>query len=205
MKRISLWFSVLTLVCLLTGRTASAQDAATQQQIDHLNGQIQDLQETVARQTKTIDELTKQVNDLSDKLNTPAVNNSASADDLKTLAAKVQEIDQKRQDDRELILKEIQKLGAGGSVGGGTTTSHHSSTKKPTTDDTTDNSATPAVPQKGYDYIVQEGDFLSTIAKDYRAKGVKVTVSQILKANPGLDVSKLYPGKKIFIPDPNAK
>jgi len=34
---------------------------------------------------------------------------------------------------------------------------------------------------------------------------VKVTTAQLLKANPGLDATKLYVGKKVFIPDPNAK
>jgi LysM repeat protein len=32
-----------------------------------------------------------------------------------------------------------------------------------------------------------------------------VTKAQIIAANPGLDPNKLYVGKKIFIPDPNAK
>jgi LysM repeat protein len=197
MKRISLWLLVLTFsICAVR-----AQDAATQQQIDKLNGQMQDLQEALARQGKQIDDLTKQISDLSDKINTPAANNSASADDLKALAAQVQEIDKKRQDDRDLILKQIEALG---KISGGTAPGHKSSSPPKTTPDETDTSG-PAVPQKGYDYIVKDGDYLSTIAKAYRDKGVKVTTSEILKANPGLDPTKLYVGKKIFIPDANAK
>jgi len=65
--------------------------------------------------------------------------------------------------------------------------------------------AGPATPQNGYEYAVKEGDTLGSIAKAYRAQGVKVTTTQILKANSGLDPNKLYVGKKIFIPDPNAK
>jgi LysM repeat protein len=201
MKRISTWL----LVFIFIAGVARAQDAATQQQIDRLNGVIQELQETVAKQGKEIDDLTKQINDLTDKVSTPAANNSASADDLKALAAKVQEIDQKRQDDRELILKEIEKLGKVSGGGGTTSSGHHpvSSTKVNPTDGTPD--ATPTGPQKGYDYIVKDGDYLSTIAKAFRDKGVKVTTAQILAANPGLDANKLYVGKKVFIPDPNAK
>jgi septal ring factor EnvC (AmiA/AmiB activator) len=196
MKRISLWLLVFTFaVCV-----ARAQDAATQQQIDKLNGQIQDLSATVDRQNQEIADLTKQISELSDKVNTPAANNSASADDLKALAAQVQEIDKKRQDDRDLILKQIEQLG---KVSGATPSHRSSSSPKPTTDGT-DNTG-PAVPQKGYDYIVKDGDYLSTIAKAYRDKGVKVTTAEILKANPGLDPTKLYVGKKIFIPDANAK
>src|ERR1700761_3307780 len=167
MKRILL--SVLAF-SLIAGGPVRAQDTATQQQIDKLNGQIQDLQDGMAARDKQIADLTKQINDLTDKVNTPAVNNSASADDLKALAAQVQEIDKKRQDDRDLILKQIEALG---KLSGGTTSSHKPSSIASTkTPDTTDNSG-PAVPQKGYDYVVKDGDYLSTIAKAYRDQGVK--------------------------------
>ena len=52
---------------------------------------------------------------------------------------------------------------------------------------------------------MQPGDSLGAIAKAYRDQGVKVTTKDILNANPGLDPTKLYVGKKIFIPDPDAK
>jgi LysM repeat protein len=180
---------------------ARGQDAATQQQIDKLSGQIQDLLATQDTQNKRIAALEKQIADLGDKLNQPAANDSASADDLKKLAAQVQEIDKKRQDDRDLILKEIEKLG---KVSGGTSTSHKPpsvSTILPTDTSTPNNSG----PQKGYDYTIAAGDTVSAIAKAYRAQGVKITSSQILAANPGLNANSLIVGKKIFIPDPAAK
>jgi Tfp pilus assembly protein FimV len=68
-----------------------------------------------------------------------------------------------------------------------------------------DNPATPAVPQKGYDYTIAPGDTLSAIAKAYRAQGVKVTTAQIIAANPKLNPNALIAGKKIFIPDAAAK
>ena len=46
----------------------------------------------------------------------PGATDTANADDLKKLADQVQEIDKKRQADRELILKEIEKLIKGGSA-----------------------------------------------------------------------------------------
>lgn len=184
--------------------TVLGQDAATQQQLDQINGKIQDLIDTQAAQGKRIDAVEKEISDLNDKVNTPAVNNSASADDLKALAAQVQEIDKKRQDDRDLILDQIKKLGA---INGGSTTGHKSRPVADTmaTTSSGDNSTTPAVPQKGYDYTIAPGDTISAIAKAYRAQGVKVTTSQILAANPGLNANALIAGKKIFIPDANAK
>jgi LysM repeat protein len=199
MRKISLWLFIITFtVCAARG-----QDAATQQQIDKLYGQIQDLLEAQAAQTKRIEALEKEIGDLSDKLNQPAANDSASADDLKKLAAQVQEIDKKRQDDNEQILKAIEKLG---KAGGGST--GHKSSPAVSTTTSTDNSTPNAGGQQkenGYPYTIAAGDTISAIAKAYRAQGVKVTTAQILAANPGLDATKLYTGKIIFIPEPNAK
>lgn len=185
---------------IFTTALARGQDAATQQQLDKLSGQIQDILAAQEQQGKRLDALEKQLSDLTDKVNSAAVNTCASADDLKTLAAQVQEIDKKRQDDRDLILKQIENLG---KVSGGVPVSHKPAVN--TTASGGDDTTAPATPQKGYDYKVQAGDTISAIAKAYRDQGVKVTSSQILKANPKLDPAKLYVGQKIFIPDPNAK
>ena len=197
MRKISLWLFILTFtICVARG-----QDAATQQQIDKLSGQIQDILETQAAQTKRLEALEKQIADLSDKLNQPAANDSASADDLKKLAAQVQEIDKKRQDDNEQILKAIEKLGKSGAG----STGHKPAPTTSTTTSTDTSTPGAAGPQKGYNYAIAAGDTISAIAKAYRAQGVKVTSDQILAANPGLNPNSLIVGKKIFIPDPNAK
>jgi len=197
MKRILLW----TLVATLAGGGARSQDAATQQQIDKLSGSIQDILASQEQHGKRLDDLAKRISTLAEKVNTTPVNDSASREDLKALAAQVQEIDKKRQDDRDLILKEIKEFG---KVSGSTTPR-----SKPTVSTSTgggDGPATePAIPQKGYEYPVQAGDTIGAIAKAYRDQGVKVTSAQILKANPKLDPSKLIVGQKIFIPDPSAK
>ena len=69
MRKIALGFLIFTLAA----GGARAQDAATQQQIDKLSGQIQDLQEALARQNQRIEDLEKKISDLSDKVNTPVV------------------------------------------------------------------------------------------------------------------------------------
>jgi LysM repeat protein len=195
MKRILVWLFILSFSLA----AARAQDDATQQQINKLNGQIQDLLDAQATQGKRIDALEKEISDLRDKASQPPpATDTASAADLKKLADQVQEIDRKRQEDRELILKEIEKLG---KVSGSPAASH----KPPPTLSTTpaDNPAPAATgPQKGYDYTIQRGDTLLAIAKAYRDQGIKVTTDQILKANPGLDPKSLIVGKKIFIPAP---
>ena len=198
MRKISFW--IFVLICTIT--LARAQDAATQQQIDKLYGQIQDMQAAQELQAKRLDALEKQISDLTDKVNSPAASTGASAEDLKSLATQVQEIDKKRQDDRDLILKQIKSLG---EVSGGAPPSHKSKPVADTTAAGGDNSTAPGVPQKGYEHVVESGETLSAIAKAYRAQGVKVTTAQIIAANPKINPNSLIAGKKIFIPDAAAK
>ena len=198
MRKISFW--IFVLICTIT--LARAQDAATQQQIDKLYGQIQDVQAAQELQAKRLDALEKQISDLTDKVNSPAASTGASAEDLKSLATQVQEIDKKRQDDRDLILKQIKSLG---EVSGGAPPSHKSKPVADTTAAGGDNSTAPGVPQKGYEHVVESGETLSAIAKAYRAQGVKVTTAQIIAANPKINPNSLIAGKKIFIPDAAAK
>ena len=189
MKSILIWFLILSF----SVAAARAQDDATQQQINKLNGQIQDLLDAQAMQAKRMDALEKEIGDLRDKSSGPA----AGQDDLKKLADQVQEIDKKRQEDRDLILKEIEKLG---KVGG--STAAHKPAPVPTTS-TSIGGPTAAGKENGYEYKVAAGDTLSIIAKAYRdQQGIKVTSDQILKANPGLDPKSLKVGQTIFIPAP---
>lgn len=200
MRKISLWFLGLVFAAALTGNAARAQEDATQQQIDKLSGQIQDILDAQTQQGKRIDALEKQIGDLSDKMNQPGGNNFASAGDLKDLAEKVQQIEKKRQEDNQKILDTLDKLGK-------TTGAPRRSTPVAPVDNSATATATTAanVPTTGHYYTIQDKDTISGIAKKYRAEGVKVSVDQILAANPGLNPSSLIVGKKIFIPDANAK
>jgi LysM repeat protein len=201
MRTIFHWFFIIMLAAFPFCR-AGAQDAATQQQIDQLNGRIQDVYGVMERQSKRIEALEKQISNLQDKLNQPAAENSASADDLKKLAEQVQQIDKKRQEDNEQILKTLERLNK--SMGAPAT--GHKPAPTVSTDTSTSTPTTAGgSEQKGYYYEVKSGDTISAIAKAYREQGVKVTKDQIQAANPGLNPKSLMVGKKIFIPDPNAK
>jgi LysM repeat protein len=199
MKRVIIWFATLALVAPATW----AQESATQQQIDKLSGQIQDIEEGMARQSQRMDALERELGELKDKVNAPVVNDYANRSDLKALADQVQELDRKRQEDRDLIVKQIENLTkAVAATPVATPVVHPTRPSKPDSDDT---STAPPVPSKGYEYEVKQGDTLGLIAKAYRDQGVKVTKAQIIAANPKMNPNILIPGKKIFIPDPNAK
>ena len=186
-----------------TASLAPAQDAATQQLMDEINGRIQNLTEMQAAQGRKIAGLEKQISDLGDKLNQPTANNSASADDLKKLAEQVKELAKKQQDDNDQIVKTLEKLAKGGGV---STPSHKQpavSNENPTPPSF---AGTTGSKQNGYYYPVKKDDTLSAIAKAYSAElKTKITVEQILAVNPGLDPNHVPVGKKIFIPDPSAK
>ncbi|HLX94979.1 MAG TPA: LysM peptidoglycan-binding domain-containing protein [Verrucomicrobiae bacterium] len=198
MKRILVWFLILSFAAVTAAR---AQDDATQQQIDKLTGQIQDLLDAQAAQGKRIEALEKEIGDLQNQSTQPG-SSSASPDDLKKLAEQVQEIDKKRQEDNDRVLKELEHLEKAMGASPGHRAPPDISpdiTPTPLKDHT---NAGASGPQNGYDYTVHSGDTLSAIAKAYRAQGVKVTTDQILKANPGLDTKNMKVGQKIFIPAP---
>jgi len=186
-------------VCVAAG-TVRGQDAGTQQQLDKLTGSIQDLTDAQAQESKRIDDIEKQLADLAAKVNTPPpASDSASAEDLKKLADEVRELDQKRLADRELITSQLEKLSKIAALPP-EPHQHKASVASSESDPTA-----PPVPTTGYYYVVKSGDSIASIARKYRAQHVKITTSQIIRANPGLSASTLFIGKKIFIPDADAK
>jgi len=183
MKKILAWF----LISSLASTVARAQESATDQQLDKLSQQIQDVLAAQAAQEKRISALEKQIGDLQSQ-SSHAGDTSASQDDLQKLAQQVQEIDKKRQDDNQRVLKELERLEKALNV---SPPSH-----RPPPDISPDIKPTPltshsdtgnAAPQNGYNYTVQKGDTLIAIVKAYRDQGIKVTMEQVLKVNPGLD------------------
>ena len=197
MKKILLWFCFLTFAAFNPG-IARAQDAETTERLNKVEGYVQELQATQLDQKKQIQALEKEIADLRDKLNQPSANNYASAEDLQKLAGQVQDLAKKQQADNDLILKEVEKLG---KISGGSTVGRRPPPEVATTT-STDNPTPAGGAQKGFYYEIKSGNTLSAIAKEYSDEGHKVTVKQILDANPGLDPKNLVVGKKIFIPAP---
>jgi nucleoid-associated protein YgaU len=187
MKRI---FQFLVVAALAVPAVSPAQDAAVEERLNRLSAQIQDLSEARDAQNRKLDELARQVRELQEKAGRPDAT-SASNDDVKQLAAKIQEVDRKRQEDNEKIVRELKDLGR--SLGSG-------SARKPAPPAATASAPEAKVPDNGFEYVIKSGDTLSLIAKAYTDKGVKVTVEDILKANPGLKPDRMRVGQKIFVP-----
>lgn len=196
MKTISFWLCFLTITAFAPG-IVRAQDAETTERLRKVEGYVQELQAGQRDQREQIQALEKEIADLRSKLNQPAANNYASAEDLRKLAKQVQDLADKQQKDNDQVVRTLEKLSK--------ISAPPPATRRPPPEAapaaSTDNSAT-AGPQNGYYYTIKENDSLVAIAKAYRAQNVKVTWEQILKANPGLDPKNLIVGKKIFIPAP---
>jgi LysM repeat protein len=185
MKRFFVLLAILvaipTLVC--------AQDAATQEQLDKLRGDLTALQQSNVALQKSLSDVQRELQELRETSAKPA-GNYAGADDLKRLADAIKEVDRKREADRDLILDQLKQLAKADS-----------GSRRPVKVDDTPK-GNPAGPEKGYEYVIQSGDTLSSVLAEYRKQGVKVSVDDVLKANPGLKPTSLKVGQKVFIPAP---
>jgi LysM repeat protein len=206
-------FIAVCLVCIAAAVRAqdSASAALSSQEAEEnyksLRGKVQDMLEAQAADGRRIQGLEKEIADLRDQVGKPNTS-YATQEELKRLAETVQEIDRKREADTKRILDEFAKLGktlaATPPPPSHTTVREHVTSEHSTSDHAV---STPNPPERsdenGFTYQIKAGDNLSLIAQAYREQqGVKVTVKQILDANPGLNADKLVIGKKIFIPAP---
>lgn len=180
-----------------------AQDVGLlEERVKQLIGKVENLEEANTSLKKQMEVLMKETQSLREQVQNQPKNTTptASPDDLRELAKKIQEVDEKRKADNALIAKEIKDLAkiAAGSSGGGRATvrprnSESGSGDKPPGD----------LPKEAIEHTIASGDTLSTIAAAYsKETGKKVTTDLILRANPGLKAEKLIVGKTILIPLP---
>jgi LysM repeat protein len=193
MKRV---FFLLVPLALYLGPGVRAQDAATQERLDKLSGRIEDLtaaQEAMKKQIADLSRELEGVREQSAKPNTSYVRH----EDLTPLEKAIKEVDRKRMDDAEKIHTELLKLRKA------LETPLASPKQKPAPPPKEKLAPEkPAGDEKVFPYVIQSGDTLGAIVQAYKEKNIKVTIAQILKANPGLKAERLIVGQKIFIPAP---
>lgn len=170
------------MLSLLLAPLVRAQDAATEEQLNRLRSEVSALQASNVDLQKRLSEVLKELQELRTQ-SAKSSGNYAGADDVKQLAEAIREVDRKREADRDLILAELKKLSK-------------TAASAPVVADR------PPTAERGYEYAVQSGDTISAIVQAYRDQGVKVTIDDVLKANPGLKPTSLKVGQKLFIPHP---
>jgi predicted RNase H-like nuclease (RuvC/YqgF family) len=129
--------------------------------------------------------------------------NAISADDLKPLAAKIEEVDKKRIADKDEIADQVKQTAV--RLGRLITDSSGAAPGKPVSNPPPVNVT--ATTGQGYNYTVVKGDILPAIVSAYNAKfkemGMKtIRQKQVEDANPTVNWSRLQVGQVIIIPQP---
>lgn len=205
MKRIlTIAITILTsgsaVLCAQPATGPSSQEI--NENIKHLQATVDDLNAAQDDLRKQIQSLAREISDLREKAAKPA-GNFASPDDIKRLADAIQEVDRKRQADNEKMIAELSKVAK--TLGSAVRTRPEPKTNVTPPANDPGTGQNPPKDQDGFYYKVKAGDSFSSIARAYREQGVKVYTSDIEKANPGVDSSKLKVDQKIFIPAPKDK
>ncbi|HUD47780.1 MAG TPA: LysM peptidoglycan-binding domain-containing protein [Candidatus Baltobacteraceae bacterium] len=187
--------------------TPAAEAAAKQgadERYERMAADIQALQSANDALQAKLTAIEQQVQDLRSQQSQSAASVS-TPDDLKRLADKIQEVDRKREEDKEAIAEEIRRSIAElkHAVADSPPPSRVSSSKPAPGADSTDT-------DKGFVYKIQDGDSLSAIVKaynaDFKSKGMKtISLQQAMDANPNVDWNRLRVGQRIIIPRPPAQ
>ena len=193
MKRLLLLTSFLATVCLLETSPAMAKgpslDArAIREDYRRLQSQLEDLLMAHNALKSELSKLRGEVQLLRAKTATKDTA-TATRDDLEGLAKSIREVDRKRVQDKDLILKEMKALLRSGSSGGRT-------------------AKTSPNPIKSFEHTVQKDETISAIITAYNAdlksQGAKkrITLKSVLDANPNLNPRTMRIGQTLLIPDP---
>ena len=193
MKRFLLFASFLGTTCLLEPTSALAQGSsldtrALREDCRRLQSQLADLLEAHNALKSELSKFRSEVRQLRAQTATkdPAAVTRA---DLEGLAKSIREVDRKRIQDKDLILKEMQALLRSTPTGA----------KPPTA---------PPHSEKGFDHTVEAGQTISAIIAAYNTKlkrqdvKKRITLKSVLDANPNSNPRTMRIGQSLFIPDP---
>ena len=193
MKRLFLLTSFFATIYLLETSPAMAQgpslDAlAIREDYRRLHSQLEDLLMAHNLLKSELSKLQVEMRLLRAKT---ATKDSATAtrDDLEGLAKSIREVDRKRVQDKDLILKEMKALLRSNSSAGRVTKNSPN-------------------PKKSFEHEVQKNETISAIIAAYNTdlknQGAKnrVTLKSVLDANPNLNPRTMRIGHTLFIPDP---
>lgn len=202
MKRV---LFLLTLSCALFRFPALAQTALSPEQeekIKRLSSDMETLYAANAELQKKITALNEELAKVHEQMAKSAHDSALEAmrEDLKKIAEKVQEVDRKRLNDSETVAKKFDELTK--FLKAEVAASSSRTPKPPKVIETT-----PAASGPSLEYIIKPGDTLSEIVDganaQFKEKGLKkITLSQVLEANPKLKPERMQVGQKIIIPIP---
>ena len=182
------WVSNLSTPTTTSAQGASLETRALSEDYRRLQSQLADLLEAHNALKSELSKLRSEVRQLRAQAATKDPS-AATRSDLEGLAKSIREVDRKRVQDKDLIIREMQAFLQTGKT----------EFKPPS----------PASrSEKGFDHVVESGQTISAIIAAYNSKlkeqGVikRITLKSVLDANPKLNPRTMRIGQSLFIPDP---
>lgn len=187
----------------LAEAAALAAERNADERYKRLNADIQNIQDTQELLIRRQEEFRQRLDRLADEIRalkddqTRSSGNYATREELRSYVAKLKEVDDKREADKKLILEGIRDLAKVPVVVAAPVQSRPQSVAAAESSD-----------EAPFIYVVKRNDRLLDIIAEYNAYfekhgQSKITMGQVLKANPGLKPDRLFPGKKLRIPVPS--
>jgi LysM repeat protein len=188
------------------------------EELRRVNGELADIRDANVAYQRRLSQMQKEIESLRDALRevnertTTKLADFTTREDLKKIAEKIEEVDQRREADRKLILEEFEKLGR--SLAQPVERPERSSSRKRDREreKEPEPEAAPEKPIEGtfYPYKVQSGqvlsDIISAFNKQLREEGrPTISMSQVKRANPKLNPDLIRVGDEILLPVPDKK
>ena len=210
----------LALLCLALPARISAQGLQVDaEEFKRLAGEVADLKEANQAQQRRIRDLSSQVESLRTALreanekHMTKLADFVTREDLKKIVDSIREVDDKRESDKKLILEQIREVAKIASTPVPAPAEKSSKNRKGEKDrEPKESNSSHDQPMEGefFEYRVQKNEVFSKIVNDWNAtlkeKGRKqVTYEEVKRANPKVNVNKIYEGQKLLLPLPSDK
>lgn len=189
------------------------------EEFKRLQGEMADLRDANSAQQKRISELTRRVENLQEEVKSAnqrmKLNNEdfVTREALKKVLDQVAEVDGKRENDRKVILEQLDKLGK-------TLSQPPIRTQRETRGNPRENASSSREPERNgepeviegkvYPHKVEEREtfggilekFNATLKEDGRKR---ITTADVRRVNPGFDPNRIRVGQEILLPVPDKK
>lgn len=209
-----------------TTRAAAIADRdAAEERYKRLNSAVEDLVSVRAEQERRLSSLMEEIRSLRAEMGRNDSSKYATRDELRSLAEKLQEVENKRVADRKLIDEKFTELKSelrkmlntpapsasrkkpstpaesGGEKSGSEKSGQENSGAEKSAGKTPEGVQTS---QEGVWYSVESGNTLAAIIsahnEEFKKQGKKTSLKLVMDANPGLKPTSMKIGQRIFIP-----
>ena len=219
MKFAAAVLSISALLCsaLPTGAQGLQAD---NEELRRLQGEVADLRDANAESKRKISELTRKIENLQNALresNEKQISRQGdfiTREDLKKIVDQINQVDEKRENDRKIFLEAFEKLekglASGSSSSSGSRRSRPEVTRETREPEKEKEKEGEKIEGTFYPHKVANGETFGHILEAYNEALQKegrprVTYSQVKKANPKLDLNKIRVGQEILLPVPDKK